>query len=200
MCQGDTQSDNDITPSILFDLVQQMLYVPLKETALPENFAMQEKLAKELKNLTLNVDFGTSHSSFEQKIDNVRYTLRPNPMGWKWVQLHFDGAEGTLAYENARGEKTIRFGLGKYVQGTFPETHYYDKQVDVPANRELDAVFIANWLEESKLLVRNYIIDTNFGNCFMTFSFKGDSIGITMHKRAEFFMDDYQGFAGGVKN
>ena len=32
----------------------------------------------------------------------------------------------------------------------------------------------------------------------MTFGFKGNEVGVMMNKRAEFFMDDYVGFAGGV--
>ena len=41
--------------------------------------------------------------------------------------------------------------------------------------------------------------DDYFGNLVMVFSFKGDQIGIKMHKNAQFFFDDYQGFAGGYQ-
>ena len=70
-------------------------------------------------------------------------------------------------------------------------------QVNKPSMREPDALFIANFTEEKKLLLRNYITDTNFGNCFMTFGFKGKEVGLLFNKRAEFFMDDYCGFAAG---
>jgi hypothetical protein len=33
----------------------------------------------------------------------------------------------------------------------------------------------------------------------MTFGFKGDEVGVMMHKTAEFFMNEYTGFAGGYK-
>ena len=56
-------------------------------------------------------------------------------MGWKWFRLEFLKEEGVLTYENARGEKSIKFGLGKFVKGKFPETHYYDQVVGKPANR-----------------------------------------------------------------
>ena len=93
--------------------------------------------------------------------------------------------------------KKIPFGWNRYETGTFPETHYYDKQVDTPACRELDMMAAASWIEPQKLLLRVYITDTSFGNCFMTFGFKGDEVGIMLNKRAEFFMDDYVGYAGG---
>ena len=119
-------------------------------------------------------------------------------MGWKWLRFDLSGEGGVLEYENARGVKKIPFGWNKYVTGTFPETHYYDKQVDTPANRELDCMASASWTEKTKILLRVYITDTSFGNCFMTFGFKGDEVGVMMNKRAEFFMDDYQGYAGGT--
>ena len=83
--------------------------------------------------------------------------------------------------------------------GTFPETGYYDRQVYVPSNRELNYMASASWTEEKKLLIRVYIIDTNFGNCFMTFGFRGDEVGLLFSKRAEFFLSDYVGFGGGRK-
>ncbi len=45
-----------------------------------------------------------------------------------------------------------------------------------------------------------FIIDTNFGNCFLNIGFKGErmeQVGIFASTRAEFFMDDYVGYAGG---
>ncbi len=199
VCQGDTQSGNDGCPSFLYNLVRYGLYDELKDEPLLANESEAERLKNTLDNLELNTDFGENHSDFEKEIDGVKYVLRENPMGWKWFRFDFFGDEATLTYENARGEKHIRFGLGKYLQGTFPESHYYDKQVDTPANRELNALFIGNWMEEKKLLIRNYIVDTNFGNCFMTFGFKGDEVGLLFSKSAEFFMDDYFGFGGGER-
>ena len=70
--------------------------------------------------------------------------------------------------------------------------------MDVPSNRELACMADLSWTEEKKILLRVYIVDSSLGNCFMTFGFKGNEVGIMMNKRAEFFMDDYMGFAGGV--
>ncbi|MBQ9756380.1 MAG: serine hydrolase [Clostridia bacterium] len=199
VCQGDTQSSNDICPSVLFDLVQQLFYETMQKYALPENPMKHASLVNALNNLQLNVEYGKKHSPLEKNISGVKYLLNPNPMGWKWFRLEFLKEEGVLTYENARGEKSIKFGLGKFVKGKFPETHYYDKVVGKPANRELNALFSANWLEEKKLLIRNYIIDVNMGNCFMTFSFKGNEVGLCFNKQMEFSLQDYQGFGGGYQ-
>ncbi len=197
VCNGDTQCTMDKMKSYLYEAVRAILYDNLQEGAIETDGKAYALLQEKLDTLELCKDFGEAHSSFEKELDGVCYRLEENSMGWKWFRFDFSGDRATLTYENNRGIKKISFGLGEFVQGTFPETHYYDKQVDVPANRELDALFIANWIEEKKLLLRNYIVDTNFGNCFMTFGFKGNEAGLMFHKRAEFFMEDYAGFAGG---
>ncbi len=198
VCQGDTQCGFDVTDKEISSFVDRHFYDALQDGPIACDDSTEALKAK-LENLTINADFGEAHVPFEQELNGVKYVLEENGMGWKWFRFDFAGDEGTLTYENRRGVKKIPFGLGKYVQGTFPETDYYDVQVDLPSNRELNAMFSANWVEEKKILVRNYIVDTNLGNCFMTFGFKGDEVGLAFNKRAEFFMDDYAGFAGGHK-
>lgn len=198
-CNGDTQCNFDTSNEYIYEAVCDEIFSCLQDGSLPKNEKAYAQLKEKLGTLELHKDFGEPHSSFESAINGVRYLLEENYMGWKWFRLDFEGEKGVLTYENRRGVKKIAFGLGDFVKGTFPEASYYDKQVDVPAERELDALFIGNWIEDKKLLIRNYIIDTNFGNCFMTFSFKGDEVGLMFNKRAEFFMDDYVGFGGGRK-
>ena len=118
-----------------------------------------------------------------------------NPLGWK--SFRFDFSEGTLSYENKRGLKTITFGMGALKKGKFPETHYYGNQCGTPADREFDCLAACEWMEAQALLLRIYITDTSFGQTIITFSFKGDEVGIYASKRAEFFLDDYQGVASG---
>ncbi len=197
VCQGDTQCSFDVADKDICNYVEAHFYKTLQDQPLPCTKATGE-LKNCLENLAL-AQFGEANKPFEKELNGVKYVLENNPMGWKWFTFEFDGDKGTLTYENKRGVKKIPFGLGCYVSGTFPETHYYDKQVDTPSNRELNAMFSADWVEDKKILVRTYIVDTNLGNCFMTFGFKGDEVGLTFNKRAEFFMDDYVGFAGGRK-
>lgn len=199
VCQGDTQCGADTAGTYIYEVVRAVLYDGLQDTPVLSDGKAYAALTEKLSSLELCKDFGENHSPFEREIDGVTYDLEENNMGWKWFRFDFAGETATLTYENRRGVKKIAFGLGEFVEATFPETHYYDTQVDAPANRELNAMFIANWIEEKKLLVRNYIVDTNFGNCFMTFGFKGDEVGLMFNKRAEFFMEDYEGYAGGKR-
>ena len=120
-------------------------------------------------------------------------------MAWKWFQFDFAGEQGKLTYENTRGVKQIKFGCNALLEGTFPETSFYDKQVETPANRELNSMSDLSWTEEKKILLRTYITDVNLGSCFMTFGFKGEEVGVMMNQRGEFFLRDYAGFAGGKR-
>jgi len=43
-----------------------------------------------------------------------------------------------------------------------------------------------------------YITDIHLRGLRISFAFKGDEIGIFMTKQAEFFLDKYTGFAGGL--
>ena len=43
------------------------------------------------------------------------------------------------------------------------------------------------------------ITDIHLGGLRISFAFKGDDISIFMTKQAEFFMDEYNGFAGGKR-
>lgn len=197
VCQGDTQCDGDMEGDYIYEQLVHEVYEYLRDKPLTKGKAYK-KLQEELTELSLHVDYGKPHTPFEREINGVKYKLEENPMGWEWFQLDFTGERGTLTYKNSRGVKKIHFGCNALVEGTFPETHYYDKQVDVPSGRELACMADLSWTEEKKILLRVYIVDSSLGNCFMTFGFKGNEVGVMMNKRAEFFMDEYVGFAGGA--
>jgi hypothetical protein len=59
----------------------------------------------------------------------------------------------------------------------------------------MDCEAVLEWVEDQKLLLRMHIIDTNFGNFFTQFSFKGDEATIIFQTRAEHFLEDYNGCA-----
>lgn len=199
VCNGDTQcGSGDTEGDYIYEQLVHEVYDKMadKELAESEDY---NKLKEKLSNLELNVGYGMPHSDFEKEIDGVYYDLEENSLGWKWFKFDFNKNNGTFVYENKRGVKKIFFGLNSLQKGTFPETHYYDRQVGVPANREFDCLADLSWTESKKILLRVYVTDTNFGSCFMTFGFKNDEVGLMLNRRAEFFMDDYSGYAGGKK-
>lgn len=194
VCNGDIASS---VGDYLYESVCNVLYENIQQDALPTNEKAYNRLQDKLNNLEFIKGFGEKHSDFEKEVSGVTYELEKNDMGWKWLRFDFQGETGTLTYENAGGVKSIPFGCGEFVEATFPETHYYDRTIGVPADRGLQARFIAEWTEEKKVLLRAYIIDTNFANLFMTFGFKGDEVGCMFWTRAEMCLEKYTGFAGG---
>jgi hypothetical protein len=197
-CQGDTQGSGlDYADSVVYDMLKYMVYDKIGEKKVEGE--AYEQLKKKMAEGIKRPMYGKPHADFEKEINGKTYILdNPNPvMGWKWFRFDFNGEEGTITYENNRGEKQIKFGLGDFKKGKFPETHYYSEKRDVPSNREMDCEAVAEWVEEKKLLLRVHIIDTNFGNTFGQFSFKGDEVTLVFNNRAEFFLEDYVGSASG---
>ena len=199
-CQADTWASgvggdaphNDI----LYQAFKFLVYDCAGE-ALPEGESTKI-LAERLKCIN-PPSFGAAHSDFEREINGVTYILDENPMGWKYFKLDFSGDEGTLTYENARGVKKISFGCGYRMRGSFPETHYYDKQKGVPAGRGLDTLSVAEWRLDNVLLLRVNLIDTGFGSIFFHFTFVGDRVALNADRMAEFALNDYHGLCGGAR-
>ncbi|MBR7117036.1 MAG: serine hydrolase [Clostridia bacterium] len=196
VCTGDTMTDSDVSDTRLYDAIKYFIVDDIGEP-IPEG-AAYTRLQTELKSLELP-RYGEAHSSIESEVAGIRYTLDKNGMGWSDFVITLNGDEGEITYHNSRGEKCIRFGIGKYLKGSFPETHYYDMQRGVPSGRELDCLAIAEWLEERVLLLRVYITDTSFGSVFAKIAFKDDMAALSFAKRGEFLLDDYGGYALGRK-
>ena len=199
VCNGDSQGSGvDYQDSVVYDLVKYHIYDKIGESKTPGK--AYEILKEKLKKGINRPMYGKPHAEYESVVNGKTYVFsEPNPvMGWKWFRFDFNGDQGTITYENKRGEKQIKFGIGKFVKSTFPETHYYDKKLGVPSNRESDCEAVVEWVEDKKILLRVHIIDTNFGNTFGQFSFKGNEVTLLFSVRAEFFLEDYVGLASGI--
>lgn len=196
-CQGDTQCAHNFADAVIYDMLKLFVYdrIGRKKKEGADYTMLKEKLSVGIKRPM----FGQPHAKFENIINGKTYVVKKSDtMGWKWFRFDFDGDLGTLTYENARGEKQIKFGLGSFYNTTFPETHYYDVQQGVPADRELNCETVAEWVEAKKLLLRVYITDTSFGNAVGQFSFKGKEATVLFNKRAEFCFEDYVGVSCAV--
>lgn len=199
VCQGDTQGAGvDYQDSVVYDLVKYHIYDRIGKVK--KEGKAYERLKAKLASGINRPMYGKPHAEYESVVNGKTYVFpEPNPvMGWKWFRFDFNGDQGTITYENKRGEKQIKFGMGKFIKSTFPETHYYGVKRDEPSNREQDCEAVVEWVEDKKILLRVHIIDTNFGNTFGQFSFKGDEVTLIFNVRGEFFLEDYVGSASGV--
>ncbi|MBR2471803.1 MAG: serine hydrolase, partial [Clostridia bacterium] len=117
VCQGDTQSDNDVQDATIYDMVKYLVYDRIGEKK--EEGEAYLQLQEKLKNLKAPM-YGEPHSDFEKEIDGKTYVLDDNPLGWENFRFDFskDGKEGTITYENNRGVKTVKFGMGELKKDT----------------------------------------------------------------------------------
>ncbi|MBQ7039364.1 MAG: serine hydrolase [Clostridia bacterium] len=195
VCTADTQGNGDACGTV-FHALWQYVKEPISEP-LPENKEAYARLEEKLSNLTYPVVEGAKTSSYAQKVNGTKYVLYENSMGIKNIAVKFNGDEGTLYWENEQGHKELKFGFGKAVKGVFPQEGYSGKTVG-SSDHLYNCLASGAWTDDNKLVLKIDLIDDYFGNLCIHLGYKGDEIGIGMQKHAEFFLNEYNGFAGGI--
>jgi CubicO group peptidase (beta-lactamase class C family) len=195
-CMADTQGAGP-TGTGIESAFWEELWGELADGPLPEDPESQAALQRTIDRLTILPQRGEPTSAFTQKIDGRWYRLHDNPMGIARTRFQFRGDEGVWEYANAAGEHRLSFGLGKQISGTFPQPGYSGDRIGTPGGRNYACLASAAWVEPHKLNVLVYITDNYLGTLKMTFAFKGDDVSILMKKAAEWFLDEYSGFAAG---
>ena len=142
---------------------------------------------------------GKADSRIRDAVNGADYRLDENTMGISALRLSLGQEAGTLTLQTPRGEKVLHFGICKYLESTFPETHYAGEAFTVPGNREYRCTGCGAWVSEHQFAIRLYVIDDYLGNLNITLGFREDYVGLRMCKNAEFFLEEYHGCAGGVK-
>ena len=118
-------------------------------------------------------------------------------MGITRMRLSFKEDEGTWEYTNGQGDNVLRFGIGRVLSGKFPQRNYFGEQIGSVPGIEYDCLASAAWIDEQTLNMEVYITDIYLGGLRVSFAFKGEEIGVFMTKQAEWFLDEFNGFAGG---
>lgn len=197
VCTSDVQGNPTdyvgIYAALWKEIVERLSPVPLSMD--DDAFASMDR---HLRDLSCIIPLtGTKQSrDFAPWLDRV-FRMDENQMGITHLSIKLDGDEGVFIYENRRGRKELRFGLGKYVLSEFPEDGYYGDTIGVPAGRGYRCMTAAVFTEPKKLVLTCYLIDAYFGNFTATFCGKDNEIALYMQKTAEWFLDDYQGFSAG---
>lgn len=194
---SDNQGKQPDAIRVISSAIKRHILEKCEDNPLPENKEGAEKLIKKLENLQLMMPKGEKRSKCEERINGKKYNLIENPMNWEWVRFSFGEKEGTMYYKNSRGEKSLTFGYGEYVEGELPEPQYSGETIGTPLGRGYRYVGAGVWPEETHLLLRFNVIDDYIGNLVYSFAFTGDKVGFRASKTAEGFLDDYVGLAGG---
>ncbi len=196
VCTADNQG-YESSRAIIYNALWDEIIDKLSDRAIDENVFDREALIAKNASLEIIPLDGVPESPITERINGIQYILYGNPMGITDTRIHIDGDRGSWEYTNAQGKKQIDFGIGKCIEGVFPHREYFGDTIGQPSGRMYRCLSSAAWVEEHKFMIRIFITDDYLGNMTAVFSFKDNEIGICMSKTAEWFLDEYQGFAGG---
>lgn len=194
---GDNQG-RPAAEKIIIDNFFDLIARPAKEHAVPDDEDSLLRLIRYSSKLSLTHVIGGISSPMIDEIQDKTYLLDENPMGMVKLRFRFHDNIGTLYYTNAQGDKELSFGFGENVYSRFPQDGYFDETGGIPGNRRYRQAASGAWVDTHTLLIKVQIIDNYLGNLHMKFSFNGSRIGIHMVKKAEAFLEEYEGFAGGM--
>ncbi len=196
-CIADTQGApaGSTIPTVMWE----ELYPHLANAPLPEDHKAQAALAEKIEQLAVLPLPGKASAQVAEAINGVWYPLEENPMGITRTRLTFSGDQGTWEYTNGQGDNVLRFGIGRLLTGKFPQRTYFGEQIGTIPGIEYDCQASAAWVDEQTFNLEVYITDVYLGGLRASFAFKGEEIGIFMTKQAEWFLDEYNGFAGGKR-
>ena len=197
---GDTQAIPSAC-SLIYDALWVHILPHLQAgSRLPPDTAAHAGLERRLARLAIPTVEGEPDSPLAAAVSGKTYALDANAMGIKTLRFTFSNGEGALDYANATGAHRLRFGFGRHVRQAFPETHYYGRRIGTPAGKGYDCLCSAAWTLPASLLVYTYAIDEYLGTLKMNFAFDGDTVTALMDKNAEWFFNEYIGFASGTCN
>lgn len=196
LCTADTQPTEDYRNFIFkqfFDLIDRDKY-----DVLPENNEACESLMRYVNSLKL-----VSYKSTDTALDGAvmlgrRYTTNENPMGIKWFSLEISGNRGKFLYENAQGEKEIKFGIGHNEFSEFQEDGYFDMEIGVsPQGHRYPIAASARITDSRTVEIWVQFIGRHLGGDFITLAFSDDGVRLSMKKTTNCFLDRYSGDAVG---
>ncbi len=194
---GDNQAINPAANLEILHGLWEDLYPCLSDGPLPEDAegakALQEKLAS-LKLFSLR---GAADAPARSLVSGKTYALDENPMGMRRIRFDFLEGEGVMRYQNATGEHSLRFGINGNREQEFPETHYSGRRIGTPYGRGYRCFTSAKWIGRADLLLECQLADMYFGSFKLQASFRGETIALRLWKVAEWFLDEYQGWAAG---
>ncbi len=197
VCTADTQGGVASRAAIFDALWDEIIDAP--DAFEPGSAEDDRALEKKLASLEIAAQPGEISTQTAEKINGVTFFTDDNPAEISRIRFELDpdSRRGAAVYLTPRGEKRLEFGLGCVVETTFPETHYYGRQIGTPLGRGYRCLNTAAWIEPHKLLIRCFIADDYFGNLTVTASFAHGAVSLLMNKNAEWFLNEYTGFACG---
>ncbi|MEA4889562.1 MAG: serine hydrolase [Clostridiaceae bacterium] len=198
VCTGDTQT-SQAGDSRIIETLWRLVVNKIQSESLPENPAFLRRLEEVSGSLEVLLPEGKPESPLAGKISGKTYVLEPNDTGISKVRLDFSDDRVLFSYTNKTGDKQIVYGLGKYLDGEFPDHsgHYYGAKIGTPASRGYHCMNAAVWVEENKIQLVTNAVDDYFGNLTVSLAFMDNEISLYGLSCAEWFFREYNGFGSG---
>ncbi|MBR5309330.1 MAG: serine hydrolase [Clostridia bacterium] len=197
VCTADLQGYPGASNVIFMNIINGFKNV-ISDKSLPEDEAALNELKSYCESREYPVYPGNSTSSVAEYVRGKVYSMGDNPMGISEVCFDYDAdGNGVMRYTNKQGEKELKFGIGKAVIDEFPQDGYFGDTIGADSGRRYRCISSGAWTTDNTLHIKADIIDDYFGNLSIIATFKGDEIGIYMQPHAEWFLEEYNGFAGG---
>lgn len=196
ICTADTQGTASAANLIFSELWHQVIS-KVEDEPFEADAEANAKLQAHLDSLSCRVVDGKKHTACEEKVNGKWFEMNENPMKISKMMLEWNEDGGVFHYVMDGEEKAYPFGAVRYEIGEFPQLNYYGDTIGKASGKPYRCMACGSWTEENKFVLRTYLIDNYFGNFTATFGFKGDQVGLYMVKTAEWFLDEYQGMAGG---
>ena len=187
VCTGDDQG-NDFARNFIIEYMFDYILTPISG---------EEKEEENDTSLCLPLPMGEKYSPLQTVYSGKTYELSENRAGIEEISFVFGENQCEMNF-SARGEKKqLVFGLGKYIESEFPEKHYSGERINTPINRGYRCSATAKWDMENLLVLKCYATDYYLGNITLNVRFSDKGIDMHFIKYAEWFFDEYQGFATG---
>lgn len=181
----------------IFRALWRELYPFLSDAPLPADPEAAARLKPLADSLELLRPDGALTSPTAARVSGKTYVMAENRMGMKWLRFDFENGRGVMNYENATGIHALPFGLGHQEKCAFPETHYNGKRIGTPLGHGLDCYVSAAWELEDELMIYCHVVDMHLAQLRIAVAFHGNAVTLRTAKHAEFFMQEYAGFASG---
>ncbi len=199
---GDTLSRGS-DESIVQEAFSECILKRLSDEALPEDEAAQKALEARLAGLEVYLPVGETDSAWREKIDGKTYALCENRMGMKTVRFDFapDGSDGVISWENEQGKKCVRFGMGRYIEGRFPQWGYAYDVIAKPTDYLYRTLNAGCWVEPHKLELSMFIEDVQCGLITWKIAFidEGNTVAMMLCKTGENILWEYWGNCSGER-
>lgn len=178
---ADTQGRQGGT-QLIYDAFYQEIYDKINTENVSS--ANASSLKQYLKNRTLFCVEGDNTSPLADSIQDVRYEMDDNPMGFHWICLSLKKYDGTLDYETDKGVFSLPFGIGANEITEFPFYHY-------------KACVSGAFRRKDTFLIKAHLVDECVGNLFIQLVFKDKDVTVMMRKFEETMFNEFDGFMCG---